>query len=348
MGKLKGIRRVRQDGKVYRYHRATGARLPDEIPEDHLDFLEAYLKAERGAQKPPVRRAAAPGSVAHAWGEFARSDAYRALSSAYRDNIARHAREIIRRGGTVPLAQIRPRHIEADMNDLSQNARRMRLKTWRALLAFHGLDHATQVKAPRAAKSQRHARWDQPHLDVFRARWPIGTQQRLAFAIMLYTGCRISDAIRLGPGMLREGWICFDQKKTGGRVEIPLHAPLPDFADHIAHAELVKALAAIGDKHMTWIITAHGSSRSEKAASMWFSAACRAAGLTNGSRRTAHGLRVTCASGLADRGATTRQIGAWTGHESLAEIEGYTKAADKRRMLSGNGTRTQIVQVKKS
>ncbi|MBD3677109.1 MAG: tyrosine-type recombinase/integrase [Rhodobacteraceae bacterium] len=84
---------------------------------------------------------------------------------------------------------------------------------------------------------------------------------------------------------------------------------------------------------MTWIVTAYGHSRSEKSASQWFSKACRAAGLKD---RTGHGLRRTRATLISEAGATAHQIAAWTGYESLEEVEHYTRAAQRRRMLTGS------------
>ncbi|WP_243697944.1 hypothetical protein [Rhodovulum bhavnagarense] len=36
----------------------------------------------------------------------------------------------------------------------------------------------------------------------------------------------------------------------------------------------------------------------------------------------------------AERGATTHQIAAWSGHESLKEVERYTKRVNRRRLLT--------------
>lgn len=99
---------------------------------------------------------------------------------------------------------------------------------------------------------------------------------------------------------------------------------------------------------MTWLVTAYGSARSEKAASNWFSKAYREAGLKDEDRRTEHDLRVTCATRMAELGASTHQLGAWTGHESLSEIEDYTKAAAKKALLTQNKMGTEIVQATKS
>jgi integrase len=56
---------------------------------------------------------------------------------------------------------------------------------------------------------------------------------------------------------------------------------------------------------------------------------CDKAGLPHCS---AHGLRKAAARRLAEAGCTAHEIGAVTGHASLAELVRYTKAADQRRL----------------
>ncbi len=50
--------------------------------------------------------------------------------------------------------------------------------------------------------------------------------------------------------------------------------------------------------------------------------------------KTSHGLRKSRMILHAERGANIHQIAAWSGHETLKEIERYTKRAEKRRLLS--------------
>lgn len=139
-GPLKGIRRVRQDGKVYRYHRATGIRLPDDIPETDKRFLAAYLEAENSLEDglPKRKRHTAPAKHTLAYGlwKFCRDDDFLNLSEGYKDNLHRHFDAITKRAGSVPVAQIRDVHIQADIEDLQRNAARMRLKAWRAPMKF--------------------------------------------------------------------------------------------------------------------------------------------------------------------------------------------------------------------
>jgi integrase len=353
---LKGIRRFTQDGVQYRYHRATGTRLPSDVPEDHPTFLQAYLAAEQAKGTPRRDRGAAPrnGTIAHAWWQFCKSDDFLDLSSGYRARMAAHGDSIIARAGTVPIDQIRPRHIQSDISDLDRNAARTRMKTWRKFLEWATPklvqeNWAQQVQMPKAKKGQRHKRWDNDQIARFRAQWGTDSRERLAFELMLFTGMRICDAVRAGDGWIDDdGWISFRQKKTGGPALIPFRCALPDFADAAAHSHLRRCLAHRPEKHITWLTTAYGTARSEKAASSWFSAACRKAGLKGSARRTAHGLRDTCCARLAEGGANTQQIMAWSGHESLSEVERYTKEVDKRAILSGGVSGTKIVQVSKS
>lgn len=59
------------------------------------------------------------------------------------------------------------------------------------------------------------------------------------------------------------------------------------------------------------------------------------AGKVAGVKKTAHGLRKTRATVLAEGGATASQIAAWTGHKTLAEVEHYTREYDRMRAVMG-------------
>lgn len=356
--KLKGIRRVKQDGKIYRYHRATGLRLPDDLPEDHADFLAAYLDAEKAHSegKAETKRTYKPksGTLAHSWWLFCKSDEFADLSEGYRRRMQAHGDAICETGGKVPINQIRPYHIENDIAELERNAARTRLKTWRKFLAWAKprlveKNWAIFVDMPKAKKGERHKRWSDEHIQAFRNCWPTNTPQRLAMELMLFTGMRICDAVRCGPRWIdRDGWMTFQQKKTKGSVLIAFDREQPEFADFEAYQCLKQCIEELEERHLTWLATTHGRQRSEKAASNWFSEACRKAELKNDDRRTAHGLRDTCCSRLAERGATTHQLMTWSGHETLDEAERYTKEAEKKKVLSVDRTGTNIVQVRKS
>jgi integrase len=312
--------------------------MPD-LPENDPAFLAAYLEAEKGMPAHHVRRKPAEGSLDALWQAYARSDAYRALSPSYRAVLRRHIDRMIEQGGHVPARQIAARHLRADMSGLSGHAANQRLKTWRALLGYAQRegwideDPSRAIERRKTQAPNKHLPWTREEVSAFRAHWPMHTAQRLAFELMHWTGCRCSDVVRLGPGMVdRDGWLTFRQQKTGGTVSVPFDRALPPFADARALAALRTAIKARPERHMTWLATRQGTARSAKAVSQWFSSATRAAGITG---KTGHGLRATRAVALAEAGASVHQIAAWTGHKSLSEVQGYTLEADRKRLLSG-------------
>jgi site-specific recombinase XerD len=329
--RLKGIRRVRDASGVVRwkYHRASGAPLPVGVSEDDPAFLDAYLAAERSGPARPVA-----GSIRAAWEAMMRGRSWSALSVSYRALLEREGRAILKRGGHVPIRQITADHVERDMRGLSPHAANKRLRAWRALMK-HALtegairrdptDHISRRSAP---KSEPHAPWTEDEIAAFRAHWPLGSAEREAFEILHYTGARMSDAVRLGEGMVsKDGWITFRQKKTGDEVSIPFRRALPGFVEAGDRDALE---AALRPGHMVWMVTRAGSPRSHKAASAWFAAKAREAGVM----KTAHGLRSARAIKLVEGGAIPHQVGAWTGHRSLSEIEHYSRAVNRKKLLT--------------
>ncbi len=80
------------------------------------------------------------------------------------------------------------------------------------------------------------------------------------------------------------------------------------------------------------MLTELGKPCSSNGASQWFSERAQMAGVPQG--KTSHDLRKSRMILHAERGASIHQIAAWRGHETLKEIERYTKRAEKRRLLS--------------
>ena len=138
----------------------------------------------------------------------------------------------------------------------------------------------------------------------------------------------------IGPGMVdREGVLAFRQVKTGGMAYVPWSCPLPAYSASIAEdrEHLHCSLSASAGGHMPFLATAQGRTPSEKALGTMIREAARDAGV----QKSAHGLRKARAIALADAGAPPHQIGAWTGHESLKEIEHYTRQSNRRRAVMG-------------
>lgn len=321
------------------YYRPLGQKgvpLPD-LPIDHPEFLRAYAEAA-GAEP---RRPTVQGTLASAVALYKGSEAFLlGLATSTRASRLPRLDYIAEHYGSGRVVDLRRKHIEHDLSRMTGHARNLQLKTWRAFCAWM-VDHyelpadpSDGIKRALTPKTEGHLPWSAEHVAAFRAYWPIGTMERLAFELIHWTGARVVDAVRLGEGNVdREGWLTFRQQKTGGLVEIPLRRELPEFAEIYEPDRLLllQAIEARPERHLTWLATRAGASRSHKSVSQWFAAKTRKAGIEG---RSAHGLRKSRAIALAEAGATSRQIGAWTGHESLAEIEHYTRRYDRRRALS--------------
>jgi integrase len=156
----------------------------------------------------------------------------------------------------------------------------------------------------------------------------IGTRERLAFELLLCTAQRRSDVVRMGPQHVRGDALHVRQDKTGAQLVIPIHADLQAALSAMRATHPASSSRAI--RPLTFITSKSGRQFSGNDFSTLFRTWCDAAGLPR--RCTAHGLRKAAARRLAERGATTHQIAAITGHRSLGEVQRYTRAADQARL----------------
>jgi len=186
-------------------------------------------------------------------------------------------------------------------------------------------DPTRDVKAIRI-KTTGHHSWTDAEIERFERHHPVGSRARLALALLIYTGQRRGDVIRMGAQHVRNGVLTVKQEKTGIELAIPLHP------------ELATVIAATHSGHMTFLTTKHGGPFAATAFSHWFRDRCDEAGLPHCS---AHGLRKAAARRLAEAGCTAHEIGAITGHASLAELVRYTRAADQRRLAQAAMTKTR-------
>lgn len=268
---------------------------------------------------------------------------YKTLSPEYRDVLRRDiGRLLALNDGAIarlPFSLVLQKHIAVQIDGMSVNPANTRLKVWRKLSAFArnaGIvttlptDGLRQV-TPKSGDG--HIPWSFAEIETYRAHWRYGTMERLAFELHYWIGARIGDTVRLGPNNVDDaGWLVFIQSKTNVEVSVPFDRALPHFAVAADLDHLRRAIAAMGPIDGTFLETAYGLPRSPKGACQWFSGKAREAGVPAG--RTSHGLRKSRMIQHAERGASMKQIAAWSGHESLKEIARYVRRADKRRMLS--------------
>jgi enterobacteria phage integrase len=167
-------------------------------------------------------------------------------------------------------------------------------------------------------KRGTHHTWNEGELKTFETRWPLGTRQRLAYAMLLYTGQRVGDVAKMNRADIVDGELHVIQQKTGSELYLPIVIEL----EHAMKAYPAKGLSLIGNEN--------GKPLSRAALSHLMRAAIKEAGLP--AKCVSHGLRKAAMRRLAEDGKTEKQIAAVSGHKTLREIERYTAAADQRRL----------------
>jgi integrase len=107
----------------------------------------------------------------------------------------------------------------------------MLLKRLRVLLRF-GIDLGWLKEDPtlrvKAYRSIELHTWTEEEIAQFEERWPVGSKQRLAFALLLYTGQRGSDVRRMVWADIAGAKIRVAQQKTGAKLVLPQHPNLQE------------------------------------------------------------------------------------------------------------------------
>ena len=176
-------------------------------------------------------------------------------------------------------------------------------------------DPSLGIKRP---KTKEIYSWTEDDIAQFERSWPTGTKQRLAFALILYTGQRRSDAYRMKWSDIHGRAISVVQQKTSAKLIIPLH---PALLAELAHNERL---------HETILATMAGQGFTVGGFSQFMRDAIAAAGLPLSCRP--HGLRKAAGRRLAEAGCSAHMIMSVLGHKTLAEAERYTRAADQKRL----------------
>ena len=164
--------------------------------------------------------------------------------------------------------------------------------------------------------------WDVEEVEQFKERHPIGTKAHLALSLLLFTGVRRSDAVRLGRQMEKRKRLHFTEVK--GRERTVKKRALPILP------QLRQSIDACPSGHLTYLVTTFGKPFSSNGFGNWFKKRCREAGLPHCS---AHGLRKAGATIAANNGATEAQLMAIFGWESMKQASTYTKKANRDKLV---------------
>jgi integrase len=319
------------------------------------EFMKEYRAALKGEARPGTHRGAS--------GQYAAFGTLRWLTIQYYGSAefkrleahTQHVRRLVLdrlcqstdangiRRGDKPYAQMEPRNVRALRDERAETpeAANQIVKVLRQVFGYAVVadlaksNPAKEVPYLRSSSEGFHT-WTIDEVHRFERRHPIGTKARLALALMLYTGQRRSDIIRLGRQHIKNGWLKITQHKNRSRkaivIEIPVLAQLQDIID----------ASPCGD--LTFLVTEFGRPFTSNGFGNWFRDRCIEAGVPG----RAHGLRKATAARLAELGASDREIMAVTGHQTSKEVDRYTKAAQRKLLAESAMARIRGTKIEQT
>jgi integrase len=320
-----GVERNQVKGHVYlsfRIGKGKRTRLPDDPTSE--EFRAAYAAAMAGetATKPKPKEDRA-GTIGALIVSYKSSGQYKALSEESKKGYTSRLETIREQHGHRAVSGLNKDRINSFILDPLADRPGAALDTLKKLriLIQHAIEKGWLTHDPsrgiKRPKGKEIRAWTDAELAAFERRWPIGTKQRTAYALMLNMGTARVDTHLLTWHQVDDG-ACYRRHKTGVAVDMAISE------------DLEKALAAMPRKHVCVITTEFGKPFTVDGFSGFMRDAINGAGITDLTCRP-HGLRKTLGRLLADAGASAHDIMAALGHTTLAEAERYTREADRRR-----------------
>jgi len=328
------VREFTRHGKPVWYCRRGGKRVRLRAEYGTREFEAEFQAALTGeARHKPQRDDQKAGTVAWLIARYRETTVWQqdlsAATRRQRDNIFLH---VINNIGDLPVAAItRDKIIEGRDKRAAKTPHQARnfldalrgLFRW-ALDAGHAkIDPTAGVKNPKRKSGDGFAPWTEDDVLAYERRWPIGTRQRVWLDVLLYTGLRRGDAVRLGRQHVRDSVAILQTEKSQGAVTVTL--PIL--------AVLARTLAAGPCGDLAFICNKSGAPFTKESFGNAFADACREAGLKG---KSAHGIRKIAATRAANSGATVPELEAIFGWRGGRMASLYTREADRRRLALGS------------
>ena len=329
-------------GNIRLYVRRHGKRIRIRVARDDPRFLDAYqdaLASLADLRPPsptvPVKKIAPRGSLGWLAALYFGSDEFKALASGptRRAVIEECLRERVRDDSTdlmadCPLSFVTSVKVKR-LRDLKKvtpgaaNSRRKYISAmfgWAVEAGLMNTNPARDVRRVKYATNGFHT-WSVAEVAQFIERHPKGTKPYLALCLLLFTGMRRGDMVKVGRQHTWRGLLRFVPGKTKHvRVDVSEKPILPP---------LTAAIEAGPTGDLTFLETQYRKPFTAKGFGNWFRDRCDEANL---SQCTAHGLRKAGATILAEHGATTAQLMAIYDWATPGQAEIYIRAANRTRL----------------
>jgi hypothetical protein len=258
----------------FRIGKGPRIRLPSDPTSP--EFRAAYAAAMAAGQGRPARaelKKDAPGSLGALVASYLQSGSFTGLAEMSKPGYLSRMNTIREEHGHRGVAGLTKERIEKGILEPLADRPGARLDTLKKLriLIRHAIDkkqlpHDPSVGIKRPKIKEIRA-WSDAELEAFKRRWPLGTKQRTAYAVMLNVGTARVDVHRITWAQIDNGGIGYTRHKTG----MPVDLVLSD--------ELRAALDATPRSHVTIINTEYGRPFTIDGFSGFMRDAIRAAGL---------------------------------------------------------------------
>lgn len=312
-------------GTMRHYFRKPGCkRLPLPGLPGSAEFMAAYQAALGAAPKPVAMERSKPGTLGALVAAYYTSPSFTERRGSTQRGYKVSLEPFREKWGAYPVRGMIAADVRSILDGVKGEASRENLrKRLRQILQF-GLERGWCDSNPVLALERDTKRkvagfipWSEDEITAYEARWPSGSRERLAMALLLYTGQRRSDVVSMGRQHVRDGRIHVSQLKTDKRLAIRIHPALQVELD------------AAPQGQMTFVQTEYGKPFSAAGFTGWFVGRSIKAGIVG---RSPHGLRKAAGRRLAEAGCSAHEIMAILGHDSLQEAERYTRDADQARL----------------
>lgn len=318
-------REISRHGKPVWYVRVgKGPRIRLQKPYGSPEFDAEYRDAIAG-KRAPANAAPAAGSIAWLIEQYRETAEWQSLSLATRRLRENVFKPILATAGNRKAAAV----IRDDIEEgVARRASRAPSSVKHYLTAMRGLfrwakkakhvavDPTAGVASTYRQDGHGFIPWTEEHVAAYEAKWPIGTRQRVWLDVLLYTGLRRGDAVRLGRQHVRDKVATITTEKTDTIVTLPILPVL---------AVTLKA-GPCGD--LAFIAGERGQPLTKESFGNLFREACRDAKVPG----SAHGVRKIAATRAANAGATVAELEAIFGWQGGAMASLYTRAADRKRL----------------
>jgi integrase len=291
-------------------------------PSDPRVFAAYCAAHARWEERPPETPTPKSGTFAWAVDVYQASPQWAQLAPSTQKSRASIIRRYVKAQGDRPLSEILAEDLESALYSVGGFAAVNELKALKPIFAHAHKLRIIPTDPTRALKMERpetegFRTADADEIEAFQKRWPVGTTERLVFDLAYLTGAARVDLVRLGRRNIANGILSYQRQKSKVVAQVPVTP------------ELRSAFVHTADIAPAFLLNRKGKPYTAESIGNLFRDAAGQAGMT----ARLHGLRKAFCVFWAEKGATTHQIAAMAGHLTLGEVERYTRAADRAKMV---------------